>query len=732
MPTQKRMHTPGKTLPLAPSLLLGLILAAQAPVAAQPGGVRLDTIQAGRFDMGKMWTFEYAPKDYFTTTYGFQADQAWFDAARMAALRIPGCSAAFVSPNGLVVTNHHCVRGAVVQVTREGESLLDHGFFASSLDEERRIPNYYVDQLIAAEDVSDEVFRAMDRATSEGERDRARREAVSGIQERLAALPPPGEGSVRVEVTALYNGGRYSAYTYRRYSDVRMVAAAELQVGFFGGDPDNFTYPRYALDFAFLRVYGSGGEPLPTEHFFRWSQDGVQEGDVVFVIGNPGPTNRLNTTAQLVFQRDWLVPAQRSFLGTRLSIMKEFYDAHPERGEAMDLRNQMFSLSNSLKANTGRLEALRDPVVMARKADGERRFREALESDPQLRSRWGSLIPDMARIQEEKGDLGPEYSAFVRLATGSTESALLARALFAVTWLEARQVGAPADTLAAIRQRILQINDHPEELEEAYLAERVRDFQRYLGPDHPLTAEALGGRSPEGAATGLRTRSALASRDQAARAMDGGALTPDDPAIRLAQILLSHYRGFVGRFGGLEEREQELAAELGRARFAVYGTDVPPDASRSPRITDGVVLPYEYNGTLAPVYTTFFGLYDRFYSFGPDTDWGLPDRWVPTPRELDLGTPLNFISTADTYGGNSGSPAVTPALEIVGLNFDRNIDGLSRDFIYLPERGRNIMVDVRAIKEAMEVVYQSRRIVEEIMTHRLVPTEAEANAGTRR
>jgi hypothetical protein len=275
--------------------------------------------------------------------------------------------------------------------------------------------------------------------------------------------------------------------------------------------------------------------------------------------------------------------------------------------------------------------------------------------------------------------------------------------------------------------RILRINDHPEELEEAYLAERLRDFQRYLGSHHPLTVEALGGRSPEGAATSLRTRSALASREQAPGPWMTGALPQDDPAIRLARVLLPFYREFVIRFGGLEDQEQETAAELGRARFAVYGTDVPPDASRSPRITDGVVLPYEYNGTWLRSTPPSSAFTTGSILSGPTTDWDLPDRWVPPPRGLDLGTPLNFISTADTYGGNSGSPAVTPSLEIVGLNFDRNIDGLSRDFIYLPERGRNIMVDVRAIKEAMEVVYQSRRIVEEILTHRLVvPTEAEA------
>jgi hypothetical protein len=617
-------------------------------------------------------------------------------------------------------------------VTREGETLLDDGFYATSLDEERPIPNYYVDQLIAVEDVSDELLQAMDQATTDAGREEARQEVVSQIQDRISPRHSGGEGTIRVEVTALYNGGRYSAYTYRRYTDVRMVAAAELQLGFFGGDPDNFTYPRYALDFAFLRVYGSDGQPLETEHFFTWSLDGVEEGDVVFVIGNPGPTNRLNTVAQLEFQRDISVAAQKSFLGSRLAIMKDFYEAHPDEGEAMGLRDQMFGLSNSLKANSGRLDALRDPVIMARKADGEGRFQAALEEDPELNAEWGRLIQEVARIQSEKAALGSEYSAYVRLAPGNTESALLIRALYAVQYLQAQRMGAPADRLDQIKAQILSVDSHPEEMEEAFLAERLRDLRRFLGPDHPVTEVVLEGRSVEGAATILLTRSALATEEGTEAALNAGTLTADDPAIRVAQAVIPSLAGFQTRFDALTAQERELAAELGRARFAVYGPDVPPDASRSPRITDGVVKPYEFNGTLAPVYTTFFGLYDHYYSYGKESDWNLPDRWLPPHPELELGTPLNFISTADTYGGNSGSPAVTPELAIVGLNFDRNVEGLSRDFIFLPERGRNIMVDVRAIKEAMDKVYDADRIVQEILTHRLFRTEAEADAAGRR
>jgi len=624
--------------------LAGTTAAAQATLPGQ------DSSRAGRFDMGKMWTFENAPMAYFTETYGFQANQDWFDRARLAALRIPGCSAALVSPNGLVVTNHHCARGAVVNVTREGESLLDDGFYAPSLEEERPIPNYYVDQLIAAEDVSDEVLEALDSTNTDEERETARRQVFDRIQDRLGADHSGGEGTVRVEITALYNGGRYSAYTYRRFTDVRLVAAAELQLGFFGGDPDNFTYPRYALDFAFLRVYGSDGEPLATDHYFNWSLDGVQEGDVVFVIGNPGPTNRLNTVAQLEFQRDVSVAAQKSFLGSRLAIMKAFYDAHPAQGEAMDLRNQMFSLSNSLKANSGRLEALKDPVIMARKTDGENRFLSALRGNPDLNARWGPLVQEMADIQFEMRALAPEYSAYVRLGPGNTESGLMVRALLGAQYLEAQRGGAPDSRLEELKGQILAVTNQPGEMEEAFLAERLRDFDRYLGPDHPVTEAALDGRSVEGASSHLITQSVLADPAGAREALENGLLSPDDPAIRVATAILPSLQEYQARMSALSARERDLAADLGRARFAVYGSDVPPDASRSPRITDGVVTPYEYNGTLAPVYTTFFGLYDHFYSYGTASDWNLPDRWLPPPPELDLGTPLNFTLTWPSWG----------------------------------------------------------------------------------
>ena len=690
--------------------------------------VDVDAVKAGRFDYGKMWTFEYAPKAYFTETYGFTADDAWFERARLAALRIPGCSASFVSAYGLMATNHHCVRSRVAALSGPGETLLDSGFYATSLDEERRIPGYYADQLVAVEDVSDEVFAAMDMAATDTERDAARAGAIAGIQERLRMRHAELGGRIRIQVIPLYNGGRYSAYVFRRFTDVRLVFAAELQMGFFGGDPDNFTYPRYDLDFAFIRVYDENGEPYRPTHYFGWSQQGVEEGSVVFVIGNPGPTRRLNTIAQLEFQRDVSVPARVAFLSSRLAALREFYASDPALGEQLNIRNRAFSLSNSLKAYSGRLAALRDPVIMARKADAERELREAIATQPDLQARFGRVLDRIASLQSEKAQLATAWAAFDILGSPTFSSAAIRRAMTAYEYRQALESGAPSDTIAAMRNQLLQIDDLPPWLEHRLLSERLADFARAYGPSSTIGRRAVGNGPADQAARRLLATSVLGSAARTAEAVQGAMLPADDPAIALAAAFMPRYLEFERALDQLESTERDLASDLGRARFAVYGQDVPPDASSSPRITDGVVMRYEYNGTVAPPYTTFYGLYDRHFSHGVGSEWDLPYRWRTPPAGLDLGTPLNFISTSDTYGGNSGSPAVTPDLALVGLNFDRNIDGLSRDFIYLPERGRNVMVDVRAIQAALDHVYDADRIVVELNSGRLFRTEEEADA----
>jgi peptidase S46-like protein len=686
-------------------LTLPLTAAAQQPA---------DTIHAGRYDNGKMWTFEYPPDRYFTETYGFAADSTWFSRARLAALRIPGCSASFVSPHGLVVTNHHCSREGIVAVTKPGETLLDSGFVAHSLAEERRMPDFFADQLLAVQDVTDQIVPQLDRAPNDSVRDAWRREAGLVVQGMLRTqYARPGD-SIWVQVVALYNGGRYSAYVFRRFTDVRLVAAPELQMGFFGGDPDNFTYPRYALDFSVIRIYGSDGKPYETGNWFQWGSDGVKPGDPVFVIGNPGSTSRLKPVSQLEYERAVSVPAQVWFLDSRLQALRAFYDAHRATGDSLDMRNWMFGVSNSLKSSQGRLGALLDPAVMARRRDAERQLGESLAVRRDLKDRYGRLLERIADLQRRKAALAAPYRAFSYLGNSFAGSALARRTLSA-----GRIAGATPDSAAVFSRRARAVGNLPPVLEKSFLALELGDIVRAYGPAHPLSTAALMGQpTPEAAADLLLRTSALADSTRADQALSAG-LSSDDPALRLVGVLLPALQAFNRDFAALAAEERGLASDLGRARFAVYGRNVPPDGTFSPRIADGVVQGYAYNGTQAPPFTTFYGMYDRFRANGAGSEWDLPYRWRTPPAGLDLGTPLDFVSTADTYGGNSGSPVVTKDLRVVGLNFDRNIDALVRDYIYLPERGRNVMVDVRAIQAALANVYGARRIVTELTTGRL-------------
>lgn len=699
----------------------GFTVLVPLPALSQAGVVDIDTVRAGRFDSGKMWTFEYSPAEYFSEEYGFDANEEWFERARMSALRIPGCSASFVSPNGLVATNHHCVRSRVSNVSRPGEDLLDNGFYATTLDEERSLPGMFADQLIAVRDITDEVAAA-------GAEGNETREALASIAENLRAQYLDRGDSIFVQTIGLYNGGRYSAYVFRRYTDVRLVAAAELQIGFFGGDPDNFTYPRYALDFAFLRVYGQDGRPFQTDHYFGWGSGGVEEGDAVFVIGSPGPTQRLTTMSQLEYKRDVQQPNTVTWLTTRLDALYDFWERDPEAAREFQIRNRIFGLSNSLKANSGMYEALANPVVMAKRQDAENQLRQAIDQDPQLAERFGLLFDRMAEVQGRRAELADADAAFRVLTSSVYSSATVRRAIAVNVLLDATENDVGEDSLTLLRRAVSDIADLPRALELRYLAARLNDFERSFGAEHEINRVTGDGPALDRAAGILRI-SGLATADRAARSLGRLNRLTSDPAVRLAAAFLPHYRQFRQRAGELGAEERALAADLGRVKFAVYGTSVAPDATRSPRITDGVVRGFEYNGTVAPPYTTFYGLYDRHRSHGGAADWVLPDRWATPPAGLDLGTPLNFVSTADTYGGNSGSPAVTKDLELVGLNFDRNIQGLSRAYIYLPESGRNIMVDVRAVQAAMDHVYDADRIVQELLTGNLFETEAEADAS---
>jgi hypothetical protein len=690
----------------------------EAPAPAMAIGVDIDTVRAGRFDNGKMWTFEYPPLDYFRETYGFAPDSSWFVRARVGALRLPNCTASFVSPNGLVLTNHHCARESVTKVARDGERLLDEGFYAATFEEERPVEDFWADQLINIVDVTDEVHAAV-----AGQAGAARAQALQAVEEHIAQQLTGEHGGedagIVVELISLWDGAKYSAYVFRRFSNLSLVMAPELQIGYFGGDPDNFTYPRYNLDMSFFRVYDENGQPYRPEHFFTWSEAGVEEGDAVFIIGNPGSTSRLQTVAQLEFRRAVADKAILDLITSRVTAMQAFYDAHPEEGDAVDLRNTIFSLLNSEKAYTGIWEGLHDPVTMAKRRDAEEQFQRAIEADPSLRDQYGGLIRRMEEIQEEKAELGPHYSAFLAMTSPNFTSATLRRALFGYQYLMGRDRGAPPQALAGVKEQFTSFGDQPRGLQAGLLSARLAAMTQHFGNGGDMVTRLLNGRTPETVAHDVIAQSVLADSASAVRALEDGTLTMDDPALRLVDGFLEQFGQYQAGWGGFLQEEENIAAQLGRARFDVYGTSIPPDATFSLRIADGVVRGFEYNGTVAPVYTTFYGLYDRYYSYGAGTEWDLPDRWLNPPSSFDMSKPVNFVSTLDIIGGNSGSPVVNSDLEVVGLAFDGNIESLPGDYIYLPDVNRAVSVDVRGMLEALEDIYDAGRIVEELKTGRL-------------
>jgi len=698
----------------------------QKPVGPELFGIDLDTIHAGPFDQGKMWTFEYPPIDYFEQEYGFRPDSAWFAKARLGALRIPGCSASFVSPNGLVMSNHHCAREFATQVQKEGENLLDDGFFATNLADERAVKDFHADQLIDIVDVTDEVNQKVD-AAPEAQRAATRRKVLDEIKSRITKERGGEDSGIMVEMISLYNGGRTSAYVFHRYTNAKLVALPELQIGFFGGDPDNFTYPRYNLDFSFFRLYGDDGKPLHTESYFRFDRDGLHDGEPIFIVGNPGSTSRLQTVAELKFRRDVRDRGIVRLLRTRMAVLKRFIDEHPAEAEARDLRNTYFGFSNSEKAYSGQLRGLEDPVILARRADTEHRFQAAIEADSALATRYGDLIERMAELQDRKREQAPGFGAFLALTSPYLSSATLHRALLAFQVINAKQGGAPPSALDGLIEQVRKVPQQPESLDIGLMEARFADFVEYYGDDSDLVRNVLGGRSPHEAATAIHAASVLADSAQAVTMLKEGTVGMDDAALAVVHAYLPAFSQFQQVVSQVFPKESEISAQIGRARLAVYGTSVPPDATFSLRIADGRIKGYAYNGTVAPFQTTYYGLYNRHYSHVGEADWALPDRWLAPPPSFDLSVPLDFVSTADIIGGNSGSPVLDEDLEVVGLVFDGNIESLPGDYIYLPESNRAVSVDVAAILEALDDIYDADRLVVELTSGKLVPTEREAD-----
>ena len=683
---------------------------APAPAPALPAALDSTAIRPGRFDAGKMWTFDTPPLDYFQEAHGFRPDSTWLARARLGALRFADyCSASFVSPRGLVLTNHHCSRENTGKVMGRGENFDSTGFYAAAEADERRVPGLFVDQLIGITDVTATVDSAVRGAKGDAARTRARDDATAALEERLGAAAR--DSTIRVQVVALYNGARYSAYAYRRYTDVRLVLAPELDVGYFGGDDDNFTYPRYDLDFSLYRVYDASGRPLATRDYFRMSTTGAAPGDAVFVVGNPGSTSRLSTVAQLAFARDARLPLYIWLAQSRIAALEAFKREAPAAAAARHVDVEIFGNANWLKASEGQLAALHDPALFRRRELGEAAFRADLARRPAVAGR-AALIDSIAAALRERVPVYQRSNAFI--PDPGLGSATLARAALLVRYAGAKAAGAPPAQLDQLAHAVEAIGDKPAALERRLVEAQLGDLVRGLGSRDTLVVALLAGRTPEAAAADIVARTALADSARVPSLVAGDLTASQDPALGFVRRVARALDPLEEQSTRLRTRIDDLAAELARARFDVYGTTLPPDATFTLRLSDGVVKGYPYNGTRALPFTTFYGMYDRHAAAGGKAPWSLPARWRRPPAGLDLGTPLDFVSTNDIIGGNSGSPVLNKNLELVGLIFDGNIEFMSGDFIYTDERARSISVDARAIVAALRTAYGAGRIVAEL------------------
>ena len=692
-------------VPLAALLILARPARAQSPASTgeYPG-----------LETGKMWTFDVPPMDYWAKRYDFHPTQAWLDHARLSSLRFSsGCSASFVSPNGLVMTNHHCSRPCIESTTKEGEDLLGDGFYAASREEERACQGLFMDQLQEITDVTDSVTAGIAAGTAANLAAERRQDAIRRIEARCTQ----SVANAACQVVSMYAGGQFKLYRFRRFNDVRLVFAVESQTGFFGGDPDNFTYPRYDLDLSMVRVY-EDNKPANTE-YFRWSPNGSKEGDLVFVTGNPGSTGRLNTMAQLQFLRDVHYPAQLDALARQIAVYQELSVMNEDR--AKSLRNTIFGLQNTQKAIGGYQSGLLDPQLMAQKREWERSFRARVAANAGFRSRFGGAWAgiETTRAGLKTIDVRRRYHAFGAYgARMLTMAAILVRSPAELAKPDsARLAGYREANKAALERVINSTTAVDAEQETRLLAAYFTAMKRELPATDPVLAAVLAGRTPEVAAREMVAASTLKTLEGRKSLMDGGAAAiaaSTDPFIRLARVIDPLERVIARRVTDLNNQEARFNEQVARALFAVFGNSVAPDATFSLRISDGEVKRYPLNGTYAPAFTTFFGLYDRHNSFPGEEPWSLPRLWSQRRDSLDLSVPFNAVSTADIIGGNSGSPVINRDGQVVGLIFDGNMEMLPNRFLFTEKVARSVWVDSRGIVEALRKIYGAKALADEL------------------
>jgi hypothetical protein len=681
---------------LAP-LVLALACAWLSPVA--------------RADEG-MWLFNQFPKDLVEKKYGYQVSDEFLETLRTAAVRITQGTASFVSGEGLLFTNHHVGADCIQKLRSAEHDYFGHGFYAATQAGERTCPDTEVRVLLKIDDVTAKVRSAATPAMSGAEANRARKNAMSRIEKECAAAT-----GQTCDVVSFYSGGQYQLYQYKKYTDIRLVFAPEAGIAAFGGDPDNYTYPRYCLDFALFRVY-ENGQPIRPARYFKWSREGVKEGDLIFVPGNPGTTGRLLTMAELEFSRDYRYPLWLRQLKSSIRS-SEVYGARDAEA-ARVARDSLFSQQNSYKRYEGFLAGLKDVSLMRRKRDEEQALRAAVARDPKLAAEYAREWDQIAAAYQGYRAFYKPHMLLETRAARTSDLFVIARHVLRY----AEETAKPDDkrlreyataNLPIVERAMYSTVPIEDSLEIAMLTDYLRGIQQELGGENPVVSEALGGQTSEEAARRYVTTSKLkdvAERKRLATSLES-VRASDDGMIRLARILDKSARLYRRRYEDeIEAKFTAAAPKIARARFAVRGTADYPDATFTLRLTFGAVRGYKNAaGAQVPFTTTFDGLYKRATGQEP---FKLPARWVKGKSALRLNTPFNFVSTVDTHGGNSGSPTLNTKGEVVGILFDGNMEGLPNNFVFTDEQARSVHVSSQGILEALRKIYRADRIVKEL------------------
>jgi hypothetical protein len=676
-----------------------------------------------------MWLYNAPPKDKIKTKYGFELTQEWLDHVRLSSVRFNnGGSGSFVSADGLTFTNHHVGAGCVQQLSTAGHDYIKTGFYAKTQADEAKCPNLELNQLVGIEDVTDKVNAGVKAGMSAAESGQAQRAAMSQVEKDCATAT-----GLRCDVVIFYSGQVYNLYKYKKYTDVRLVFAPEFDIAFFGGDPDNFTYPRFDLDITFFRVY-ENGKPAHLDNYLQWSRTGVKDGDLIFVSGHPGTTGRLLTMAQLEFLRDVQYPANLKLFQRRIALLQDFSKQSEEN--ARIAKEDIFSLQNAQKAITGYESGLLDKTIMDSKAADEAKLRAAFKADPK---NSGAADPwdEIAQAMKLQRSIYPNLVYLERMRGFGGHLAMTARSLVRAAAEkpkpnQERMREFRDSNLPSYEQMLFSTEPIYKSLDTVLLTDSLSEMQDALGSDNPEVQKVLQGKTPAEAAKDLIANSKLDDVALRKQLYEGGQAAIDastdplivamhalDPAARAAR------KQFDDEVDSVARRDGTIVA---KARFAQSGFAQSPDATFTLRLSYGAVQGYQENGKSIPFATNIGGAYEHAAEHNSQWPYNLPESWMKSKADLDLKTPLNFVSTADIIGGNSGSPTVNRKGEVVGIIFDGNIQSLPWMFAFSDVQARAVSVDSRGIQEALRKIYGATALADELLGTKATKGEA-AKAG---